>query len=470
MAEEMYRSFDGEIRELKAKNEFLTNVRVKLLNNLETRNKWTFTDMKGNKDQFVGKPLLIAYEMGGAKIGAGHNSTTKRDPKTGKEYQSYTGATDQRIIGSMSDNPDDIWVETLEDGTEWIVGEGTIWNWYAAEAAAKIKEETDAGKPMSISIEALVTDYHMNGDTEIEDSYIVLGVTLLGDGVRPAVAGAHIAALSEIASEFEELKLRAASYNDPEGNNEEPLEDVNSKPQKNNSEKERHTLKAFSKKQLAQLSVKFEGYSVVAAGQDDNGIHVCLMSADGGTSVYTMENLDATIAPEKIMRNNAQVSFEFGEDVVTVDCCDITDKLSGSLIEAEAKINTLSADLDNVRNEIKEMNAIEAKRRIKAAKAMAESTLNAFNSNREEKVEKEVLNSILEAIDKGEYSECVDAEGCWVGEESVADAVLAKCAKAQMEMDKLAAQRKNSIKAWSSYGSENNEPDGLAALIAKFGK
>ena len=469
MADEMYRSFDGEIRELKAQNKFLTNVRLSLLNNRTNRNNWRFTDMKGNKNQFVGKPILIAYEMGGAKIGAGHNSTTKRDPKTGKEYQSYTGATDQRIIGSMSDNPDDIWVETDENGAEWIVGNGTIWNWYAAEAAAKIKEDTANGKPMSISIEALVTEYHMDGDVEVEDSYLVLGSSILGDGVRPAVAGAHIAALSEIDSEFEQLKLRAASYKEPEGNKEEPLEEGN-KPQKNNSEKEISTLKAFSKKQLAALSAKFEGYNVVAAGENESGIHVCLMSADGGTAEYTMENLDATIAPEKIMRNNAQVSFEFGEDVVTVDCCDITDRLSGSIIEAEAKIATLSADLDSANAQIKEMNAIEAKRRIKAAKAMAENALNAFNANRDEKVEKEVLNSINEAIDRGDYSECVDAEGCWVGEESVADAVYAKCAKAQMEMDKLAAQRKNSIKAWSAYGSENTEPDGLAALIAKFGK
>lgn len=467
MADEIYRQFSGEIRELKAKNEFLTDVTLTLLNNVETRNKWTFTDMNGNKNQFAGKPLLIAYEMGGNKIGAGHNSTKKVDAN-GREYLSFTGSTDQRIIGSMSDNPDDIWVETDENGVEWIKGKGTIWNWYAREAAEKIKRDTAEGKPMSVSIEALIEEYHVEDGVEIEDRYTILGTTILGDGVRPAVAGAQIAALSELESEFKELKLRAASYIEkPEGNNEEPLEESKIKPQKNNTEKERQTLKAFSKKQLAQLSAKFDGYNVVAAGQNDNGIHVCLMSADGSTAVYTMENLDATVAPEKIMRNNAQVSFEFGEDVVTVDCCDLTDRLSGSLIEADTKVKALSADLESARNEIKELNAKEAKRRIKAAKAMAESTLNKYNAFREEKVDKEVLNSINEAIDRGDYSNCVDAEGCWTGEEAVADAVLAKCAKSQMELDKLAAQRKNGVLVWDAIGNDN-EPSGLDALLSEF--
>ena len=230
MADEIYRQFSGEIRELKAKNEFLTDVTLTLLNNVETRNKWTFTNMNGNKNQFAGKPLLIAYEMGGNKIGAGHNSTKKVDAN-GREYLSFTSATDQRIIGSMSDNPDDIWVETDANGVEWIKGKGTIWNWYAKEAAEKIRNNTAAGRPMSISIEALVEEYHMDGDTEIEDRYMILGVTLLGDGVRPAVAGANIRALQE-GSGFEELKLRAASYNNPQGDNEEPVEDTKIKPQK----------------------------------------------------------------------------------------------------------------------------------------------------------------------------------------------------------------------------------------------
>ena len=465
MADEIYRQFSGEIRELKAKNEFLTDVTLTLLNNVETRNKWTFTNMNGNKNQFAGKPLLIAYEMGGNKIGAGHNSTKKVDAN-GREYLSFTGATDQRIIGSMSDNPDDIWVETDENGVEWIKGKGTIWNWYAKEAAEKIKNDTEAGNPMSISIEALIEEYHMDGDVEIEDRYMILGTTILGDGVRPAVAGANIRALQE-GSGFEELKLRAASYIESQGDNEEPVEESKIKPQKNNSEKEKKALKAFSKKQLAQLSAKFDGYSVVAAGQDDNGIHVCLMSADGATAVYTMENLDATVAPEKIMRNNAQVSFEFGEDVVTVDCCDLTDRLAGSLIESNTKVNSLTADLESARNEIKELNEREAKRRIKAAKAMAESTLNQYNAFREEKVEKEVLNSINEAIDRGDYSNCVDAEGCWVGEEAVADAVLAKCAKSQMELDRVAAQRKNGVMVWDAIGNDE-APTGLSALLSEF--
>lgn len=468
MADEMYRQFNGEIRELKEKNEFLLDVTIALVFDGLTRNNWVFTDMEGNKNKFAGKPILTAYVLG--KVGDGHNSTKKID-KNGKEYVSFTGPTDQRIIGSMSDDPDDFWTEVDAAGNTWIVGRGSVWKWYAKEAAEKIEADTKAGKPMSISIEALVERFRMEGDVEIEEAWLPLGITVLGDGVNPAVPGAHIASLSEIASgEFERLRIRAASYKDPKGEKEEPLGESKIKPQKNNTEKESHTLKAFSKKQLAQLSAKFPGYNVIAAGQNDAGIHVCLMAADGGTAVYTMENLEATVAPEKIMRNNAQVSFDFGDDAMAVDCCELTDRLSGSLIEAETKISNLSADLESANNTIKEMNEAEAKRRIKAAKAKALATLDAFNANREEKVEKEVLNSINASIEAGEFSECTDAEGCWNGEQMVEDAVLAKCAKSQMELDKISAQRKNSINVWDNFGSSEGETDGLASLIAKYGK
>lgn len=467
MANEIYRQFGGNIRELTAKNEFMTEVVVHLLNDSLTANNWIFTNVAEHKDEFVGKPLLIAYEMGGTKIGSGHNSTKKRD-RNGKEYLSFTGATDQRIIGAMSDDPKDIWTETDENGVTWVVGKGMIWNWYAAEAAAKIKADTEAGKPMSVSIEALVEKFHMENEIEIEEEYIVLGTTILGDGVRPAVAGAHVATLEAIESEFKELKLRAASYIEPEGNKEEPLENTNSKPQKKSTEKEIRALKAFSKKQLATLSVKFDGYSVLAAGQDEEGIHVCLMADDGCTAVYTMESLDETIVPEKIVRNNAQVSFEFGENSVTVDCCDITDRFAAALIDANNQLESTKKNLEDANGTITNMREIERKRRVQAAKDKALSTLEAFNLNREEKIEKEILNSINEAIENGDYAECVDSEGCWVGEAKVENDVLAKCASKQMELDKASAMRKNSVNVWEGFNASNGVSTGLSALLSKY--
>ncbi len=467
---EEYRSFTGEIRELKRKSPHILEVEVWSLNEKVTANNWRFINLAEHKNQFAGKPLLIAYEMGGNKIGAGHNSTKKVDAN-GREYMSYTGATDQRIIGAYSDDLDDITIRTDAEGTEWIVGKAFIWRWYAKEAADKIEADTAAGRPMSISIEALIEKYHMEGDIEIEEAYIVLGTSLLGDEVRPAVSGAHIAALSEIESELKELKLRAASYITDSGEEiETDEEETQIKPQKNNNDKERSKLKAFSKKQLASLSARFDGYTAVAAGQDDNGIHVCLMSADGGTAVYTMENLDETIAPEKIAKNNAQVVFEFGEDTIQVDCCAITDELSATIVKANSQIESLTSEINTAKDTIEAMRKAEAKRRLQAAKNSALATLEAFNANREDKISDTILASLNEAIENGDFSECVDKEGCWAGEAEVKNKVLAMCAEKQMEIDKANVARKQSVNAWDGFGGNNYAENGVAALISEYGK
>lgn len=462
-----YRRIEGKIKFLRKKNEHLLEVDIYSLNPTNTLNKWRFTDMEGNKAQFAGKPVLTAYQYG--QVGAGHNSTKRRD-KDGKEYLSYMGATDQRIIGAYSDNPDEMRVEEI-DGIPWIVGRAFIWRWYAREAAEKIEEYTAEGKPMSVSIEALVEEYHMDGDIEVEDVYTVLGVSVLGDGVNPAVPGAHIAALSEIDSDFKELKLRAASYMEPEGEKkEEPEPANNNKPQKK-SEKEIKALKAFSKKQLAAIAPKFDGFTVLAAGQDETGIHVCLMSDDGATAVYTMETLEDTFAPEKVIRTNSQVVFEFGEEVITVDCCDITDEFGARVLKANSKAEKLESDLKTANETISAMQESERKRRLSAAKAKAQAVLANFNANSAEQIDDACLNSINEKIDAGEYSECVDKEGCWVGEEMVERDVLAECAKKQMEINAKACAAKSTQYGWDNYGvqHENGATD-VESFLASYGK
>lgn len=468
-----YRSFVGEIRNLKAENDFILEVDVWALNSLKTRNNWTFINLEEHKNAFTGKPLLIAYELAGAKIGAGHNMTKKRD-ENGKEYLSFTGATDERIIGAFSDDPDDIRIMKDANGVDWIVGKAFIWKWYAREAADKIEEYTAEGRPMSVSIEALIEKYRKAEDgSEIEQAYKILGVTLLGDGVNPAVDGAHIAALSEIASEFEELKLRAASYIAEPGEDKNIVPETTQeiKPQKISKDKERsRKLKAFSKKQLASLSARFDGYTAIAAGQDDNGIHVCLMSADGSTAVYTMENLEETIAPEKITKNNAQVVFEFGEDTIQVDCCTITDELSATIVKANSAIENLTSEVQRANETIGTMVEAERKRRLQAAKDAALATLSAFNANRDDKISEDILKALNESIENGDFSECEDKDGCWNGEAEVKNKVLAMCAEKQMEIDKANSDKKRSVNAWDAYAQNNHMGSGLAALINEYGK
>lgn len=466
MPNEEYRRFSGEVRNLKQKNEFLFDVEIWALNPEVNRNDWQFTDMDGNKAQFCGTPILIAYV--GNKIGDGHNSTKKIN-KAGKQYLSFTGANDQRIIGAFSDNPDDIRIEKDANGTEWIVGKGTIWKWYAAEATEKIIADSNAGKPMSVSIEALIAECHMDGKVEVEDKYKILGTTILGDGVSPAVAGAHIAALSQLESDFKELKLKAASYIEPEGEKEKLSGEK--KPQNKKLKKENAELKAFSKKQLAMLSAKFTGYNVLAAGQDENGIHVCLMSADGGTAVYTMGSTNDAVVPEKIERNNAQVLFEFGEEAVRVDSCEMTDILSASLIKTNSDVEALKKSLESATKTIESMKDKEQKRRTAAAKAKALSVLATFNANREAKMSDEAIKHIVLKAENGEYNACEDKDGNWTGEAEVEKDVLAKCASEQMELDKKEKERRNSVNVWNAYkDKDGNVNTGIESLIEKFGR
>ena len=475
MANKEYRTFNGEFKYLQKKNEFIYEVEIWLLNDKTTRNGWRYTDMRGNKNQFVGTPILIAYTQNGKRIGDGHNFRMEYDEE-GREAPSFTDATAERIIGSMSDRESDIRIEVLEDGTEWIVGEGYIWKWYAKEAVEKIENDTEAGRPMSISIETLVTMSHDEDGVEVEDEYTVLGTTILGDGVAPAVKDARILAINELASEFKELKIRAASYiaenADEENEKEEEVivEATNlNKAQTKSKEGEEKTLNVFSKKQVAELAKKFDGYTVLSAGQDDTGIHVALMGEDSSTAVYTLNSLEDTIVPENFVKVNAQVTFGSDEWNIQVDSCDMTDDLTAKLIKANADLEKANADLSVAKETIAEMTNKEMKRRVSAAKAKAESTLANFNANREEKISETILEKINESIDKGDFSGCENAEGEWCGEEEVMNKVLAACAAEVMEQDKKAALARNAQFVWDGVAHGAQNADDVSSLLSQFG-
>lgn len=472
--ENEYRSFDGEIRNLQKTNEFIYEVEVWLLNDKPNRNGWQYTDMQGNKDQFAGTPLLIAYTQNGNRIGDGHNFRMEYDEE-GNESPTFTDATAERIIGALSEDTSDIRVETLEDGTNWIVGKGFIWKWYAKEAVEKIENDTMAGRPMSISIETLVSQSHMNEEgIEVEEKYLVLGTTILGDGVAPAVEDAHIKALQEITDEFKELRLRASSYlhkgEEEEHTEEETLavNETNNEPQTKTTERNEKALKTLSKKQLAEFEPKFDGYKVLSAGQDENGIHFCLMSKEGDTAVYTMESADDLVDPKKIAKVNAQTKFAGNDWEMEVALDTITDDLSATIINANNELATAKEDLQTATNTINAMTEKEMKRRLSATKAKALSTLEEFNANRMEKVDAKILEKINEAIENGDFSECENADGDWNGEEEVANQVLAACAKAVMEMDKVAMQKNNSQYVWERVQNKAVDNGDVASLLSSI--
>ena len=446
-----YRTIDGEMKLLQKKGEFLFSTEIWLLNDAVNRNGWQYTDMAGNMAQFAGTPVLIAYVNDGKTCGDGHNFRMETDPMTGEPAPSFTDATAERIVGAISEDPNDIRLEQ-RDGNTWIVARAALWRWYAKELVEKIERDARQGRAMSISIETLVTKSHMEGDVEVEDEYLILGTTILGDHVMPAVADAHIAALAK-KERFQELKMRAASYDqgaDPEN-----------KPHQNNNEKGLNVnMKTLGKRQFAELAARFAEYTVLAAGIDnDGGVHVCMLNGAGDPCTYDMASLDETIIPDRVSKVTVNASFVFGEEHIDVDVCAMTDSLSAGLVKANSDLEKANKALTEANDKINAMQEAETTRRLNSAKNTAKATLEAFNANREQKIDASVLDAVNADIEKGLYTNCVSESGEWTGDTAVENAVYAVCGRKVAENDAQTAKR------YVSFGNGVKTNSGDAGTI-----
>ena len=459
-------------------NPKLYAVEIMALNSEINRNNWRYVNLEQHLNEFLDIPILTAYVMGGQVIGDGHNYNMKRDPKTGEEYASFTASDAERIVGWIPKDQSNVRLEIV-DGVEWVIVKGNLWAWYAKELVDQIAKQ---GR-MEVSIETLVTDERKGESGEdVEEKYLVLGVTILGNGVEPAVAGANIRTLSELSelrSNQAENILKAASYAKPEeSQQEDEHHEESSEPTLQNNEtkgvKKRMTY--FSRKELAELGKKFPDYKVLAAVQNESGIQVCLMAKDASTSVYKMDSLDDTIVPEKFRRVPTKVNFILGEDCdnAEVDTCEMTDALSAEVAEACDNAEKLQAQLNAANERIKAMETAEKARRVLAAKAAAKAALDAKNANRQAKAkfDEAILDPIYADIDAGKYTEKVNADGLWIGDEEVAMRVKASCADAQEELDRKAKEASESVFGYEKFHNNNsvNAADGIDGLLSALDK
>lgn len=453
-----YRRFDGELHLLEQTNDFLFPVELWLLNDQTNRNNWRFVNLEAHRPKWAGVPILTAYVNGGHTIGSGHNMATRID-KNGEEYQSFTDATAERIVGALSDDPEDIRLEE-RDGAVWTVGRGYLFAFYAHELTLQIADMARQGRDMSVSIEALVTESSMDGTTEVEESYVPLGVTILGAGVQPAVPEARIAMLQAMESEFKELKMRAASYIEHP-----PAAETNStrKGMKRNMR--------LSKQQLREIQPKFEGYTVLAAEQTENGIPVCLMRDGGGFGIYVMSSLDEAVVLDRVMPVNAQVHFcADGCDDVLVDASDLTESVLAECASLSGELNTVRAELETSKNTINAMVNAENARRLSAAKSAATATLDRFNAMREDKVDVKVLEALNKDIEAGKFTACEDESHNWTGEKAVEKEVLSLCAAAVMEIDAKNFKRAGEPMTWGSVKRASAAPGTVGELFASQNK
>ena len=481
----------GELRVLKKLNKYEFEVSLKIMRSGLNRNKWDYQNLENCYQSFAGRPILCAFPNG--KVGDGHTMEVRRD-KNGEEYYSFIGAACEKIVGTISENVEDLTLVN-EDGETWLVAKGRLFAFYAKELVDNIV----AKKVMEVSAETEIYEGYEATDREVYTNWAGLGVTILGEGVAPAIPGARIEEFAAMKAEFNSVLLKAASYigneesedddepdelDEPEGEEEEEEEtdldepdddaaeetQIQNKTQKSNEKGETNTVKALSKKSIAELSKKFDGYKVLSAGRDENGIHVILMSEDCNTSVYTLESEEAPVYADQIRKCEAQAVFTGEGWELAVDACELTDSLSAAVINANTQLEAANADLAKANSTIEEMTSKEMKRRVSAAKAKALSTLEEFNANREQKIEASILTKINEAIENGDFSECENAEGEWCGEEEVCSQVLAACAVEVMKQDKATAMANNSSYVWDKFeGKGRHQTGDVQDLLARSG-
>ena len=450
----------GELRVLQRLNQYEFAFEADILRTGPVQGgRWEFANLEKNYRSFAGRPVLIAYV--GNRVGDGHNASEKTDPYTGERYRSFTEATAERIIGTISEDESDLTVYE-QDGYKWLRVKGRIWSYYAKEAVETIVR---TGR-MDVSIEAEVHDMREQDGREVYDEWIGLGLTVLGRGVDPAVPGANIRALADMQEEFENMKLRVAS-----------LVKEETKPHHNtDNDKGVKQQMYLSKQQLKELQKKFGvGYAVLCAKQSAEGVRVLLMRRnDHVFCTYILGEKDSAIDEGRVAECAAQIVAKLAEDDEL--CADASECLEAEVCESNEKVSTLSAENERLTNEleassntVKAMQAAESKRRVGAAKEAAKRALSEFNAAREDEISEVMLNEVNADIDAGVYAACANADGEWDGEAVVAERVLALCAREQMKLDKASAQRKKGTYIMDKLNRGNVDDGTVQGLLARKG-
>lgn len=426
----MFNSFTGKLRVLAKEDDFLYRVEVWLLNSEVNRNNWQYLNLDEHRKLFVDTPILVAYTSG--KVGDGHNFRMKRD-ENGEEYASFTDANAERIVGWFK-NDDDIRIEE-KDGVRWIVGNGTIWAYYARELADMLTEQGAEG--MDVSIETLVDSYEVKNGVEVFDKYQILGTTILGRGVSPAVAGAHIRAAS-LDEDLKNFKLRVASY----------METANE------SKKGKKRM-AMNKTQLEALGQKFNGYKIVGTSED--GKHIVLLSETDNCFYGYVFNGEEEVNAADIKPVSLNAEADFGEDTkVPLDAAGIyaneIEKLANRAANAESRADAAEA-------ECKALKEKETKRRNKAVVAAINALIAAYNADAEEAMDEKECADIVEDAEKGEFSDCDNAEGDFCGEEKACALVKARIFDHEQKIREKKNAANAAVHSWLDGLRKNNNED-----------
>lgn len=440
----------GTLKVLQRLNEYEFGVELWVMREGVNRNRWNYQNLRQHYLTFLGQPLLVAYV--GNQVGDGHNMAKRWDPKTGKEYYSFTDATAERIVGTLSEDEKDFTL-VERDGHMWLRAKGRLFAFYAPELVAKIVEEGT----MDVSAETEVTESHEEGDVDVFTEWKGLGVTILGDRVNPAIPGADIARLAAMQEEFKTLKLRAAALHTA-------AEKGSATP---NMKGLRRTM---NKRMMEQMQAKFPNHKVLSMSED--GLNVALLDASGNLFGYTFNADDNGEVTERRIAplSAAHVVLTVGEVELNADVADVVDYTVAATKTTDGSVKQLSDELASAKEQIRAMQEAENLRRVEACKAAAKATLASFNANRADKVAEEAIKAIETDIEGGVYTNCADKDGKWTGEEQVRKAVLAVCGEAVMEADRKQAESHKNAYAWNNAKGNGGAESGIAGMLSRIGK
>lgn len=447
-------------------------VQIEIVRSGPNRNGWDFQNMEEHAKSFLGTPLLCAYLPN--QIGDGHNFREKTLP-TGEQILDFTGPTAERIVGAISDDPDDVWTEVREDGT-WAVARGKIWRFYNRQLVDRLALQGS----MSVSAEIETHGGYVNEDgIEVYDNWTGLGVTLLHESVPPAVPGANIQAIRAMSEEFKEMKFKAASYHASEEETEEQESEEQELATLNEAESEEPVVEknptqkgvkanmSINRREAERLAPKFEGYQIVGLSEDSK--QVILMSDNCALYSYKFseeygENVVAdAIAPVKTVTVTCAV--EDVEDGVAADLDEIVKNLSAVNAENGETIKNLNAELARVNEELAAMKTAEHDRRIEAVKdavtkALADIAESCDNAAGNCDNEAEAITANAEA-----YAQ-METDGKFCGAERARAELMAAFAEKHMQMEK---DKNRKAFAWNrSEKSDDVQDDGIAGLLSRI--
>lgn len=443
------RSCVGELRLLADnKNEWFVKVELWLLNDETNRNNWRYENLEQHRHLFANTPLLIAYK--GNKIGDGHNfeEVTNSD---GTVTASFMSATAERIVGYFRQDSD-IRIEKA-DGKTWIVGTGYIWKWYAQELVKKLKKQGLQG--MSVSIETLIDEMHKDGTTEVFTKYQVLGTTILGDDVSPAVADANIKLLSAIGlDEVRKMTLRVASEQ------KEAQQTHTKNPQQKSKKGEKRPMK------ITELASKFPGFTVLAV----DGKNVALLSDKGTPYLSTAEKDGEEVIVGAKTEIAANASFTSGDTNMTVPVEAITEALNARIFALESSLKDVTDARDTALKTLGDMQKAEKARRMSAVRKAIKDHFKEIRENAGVDIASDGCDDLL-TDEKVEAFAGMEAGSEFCGEEAACREVDARCMAAILAAKKQV--RNNAKYAWDMTErdmDDHSDDEGIMGAIERTEK